>query len=75
MGYAWGQFAADWLQGKSIPQVMSFNAIPLDSVDSIAKWKAAMKDPAASWKTAKTYFTMLGNVSFGTCNKYIKYAA
>ena len=75
MGYAWGQFAADWLEGKSIPTVMSFNAIPLDSAASIAAWKAAMKNPAASWKDAKTYFTMLGNISFGTCNQYIKYAA
>jgi ribose transport system substrate-binding protein len=62
MGYAWGQFAADWLEGKAIPQVMSFNAIPLDSAAAIAKWNAAMKDPAKSWKSAKTYFTMLGSV-------------
>ena len=27
MGYAWGQFAADWLEGKSIPQVMQLDAI------------------------------------------------
>ena len=29
MGYAWGQFAADWIEGAAIPQVMQLNAIEL----------------------------------------------
>lgn len=75
MGYAWGQFAADWLEGKPIPQVMAFNAIELNSKSTIDGWNAAMKDPAKTWKDATKYFTMLGSISYGTCSKYIKYSA
>ncbi len=31
MGYAWGQYAADWLDGKEIPLLQQFNAIELNS--------------------------------------------
>jgi ribose transport system substrate-binding protein len=75
MGYAWGQFAADWLEGKSIPQVMQLDAIELSSKESIDAFKKAMSDPAATWKNSADYLTMLGNVSYGTRDQCITYAA
>lgn len=75
MGYAWGQFAADWLEGKSIPQVMQLNAIELSSQESIDAFKAAMADPSVTWKNAAEYLTMLGDVSYGTRDQCITYAA
>lgn len=75
MGYAWGQFAADWVEGKSIPQVMQFNAIELNSKETIDAFKAAMKNVKETWNDAGTYFTMLGSVSYATRDQCISYAA
>ena len=44
-GYAMGQYAADWLEGKSIPQAMDILPIAL-SLENIAQYEADMADPA-----------------------------
>ncbi|MFE4663566.1 sugar ABC transporter substrate-binding protein [Streptomyces sp. NPDC056716] len=75
MGYAWAQFAADWLEGKPVPQVMQFNAIELNSPETIAAYKADMKDVATTWKNAETYFTLLGSVDYEHRDQYINDAA
>jgi ribose transport system substrate-binding protein len=75
MGYAWGQYAADWLDGKEIPLVMQFNAIELNSADSITKFETAMADVQNSWKSASTYFTNLGSISYENRANYITFAA
>ncbi|MEV0568741.1 sugar ABC transporter substrate-binding protein [Dactylosporangium sp. NPDC050588] len=75
MGYAWGQFAADWLDGKPIPQVMQFNAIELNSGTAIDKYQADMKAVAETWKNASTYFTMLGSIRYQERDQFINYAA
>lgn len=75
MGYAWGQFAADWFEGKPIAQVMQLNAIELSSSESIDKYSADMKAVAKIWKDPSTYLTMLGSISYGTRDQYINYAA
>ncbi len=45
-GYALAQHAADWLDGKSIPQAMDVLPVAL-SRDNIAKYEADLADPAA----------------------------
>ena len=45
-GYAMGQHAADWLEGKSIPQAMDILPISLTR-DNIADYEADLADPAA----------------------------
>jgi ribose transport system substrate-binding protein len=75
MGYAWGQFAADWFEGKPIPQVMALNAIQLDSGTTIDKFQADMKAVTTTWKNADTYLTMFGSISYATRSQYINYAA
>ena len=75
MGYAWGQFAGDWIEGKPIPQVMQFNAIELSSGETIDAFQAAMKSVRDTWKKSETYFTMLGSISYSTRDQYINYAA
>lgn len=75
MGYAWGQFAADWLEGKSIPQVMQLNAIELNSAETIDAFQAAMENVPETWQDASTYLTMLGSVNYETRDKCITYAA
>ena len=43
-GYAMGQHAADWLEGKSIPQAMDILPSAL-TVDNIAQYEADLADP------------------------------
>ncbi|GIE99937.1 sugar ABC transporter substrate-binding protein [Paractinoplanes rishiriensis] len=75
MGYAWGQFAADWIEGKPIPQVMQFNAIELNSAATIDKYQADMKAVAETWKNSAEYFTMLGSIRYQDREQFINYAA
>lgn len=75
MGYAWGQFAADWFEGKAIPQVMQLNAIQLSSGSEIDVFQADMKAVTQTWKNASKYLTMLGSISYATRDQYINYAA
>ncbi|BCB83911.1 hypothetical protein Psuf_012240 [Phytohabitans suffuscus] len=75
MGYAWGQFAADWLEGKPIPQVMQFNAIELNSAATIDKYQADMNAVAETWKNSAEYFTMLGSIRYQDREQFINYAA
>ena len=45
-GYAMGQHAADWLEGKSIPQAMDILPSPLTAAN-IAQYEADLADPGA----------------------------
>ena len=75
MGYAWGQYAADWLDGKAIPQVQQFNAIELNSAETIDAFQAAMANVRETWQKADTYFTNLGSISYATRDQYLRVAA
>ncbi len=61
-----------WLEGRSIPQVIQFAPIVLDSAEAVDQFNADMADPSAIFGTPKqeTYFTMLGNISFETRGAY-----
>jgi len=73
MGYAFGQFAADWGEGKSIPQVMVFTPIQLDSKKSIDAFNQAMSlsSISKSFKNSSVYMTLLGSINYGTIGRYI----
>jgi ribose transport system substrate-binding protein len=75
MGYAWGQYTADWLEGKSIPQVMQFNAIELNSPETIDEFETAMANVRETWQSADKYFTNLGSISYATRDQYLRVAA
>lgn len=75
MGYAWGQYAADWIEGKDIPMVMQFNAIELNSPETIDEFETAMKNVKETWQSADKYFTNLGNISYATRQNYIRVSA
>jgi len=74
MGYAWGQYAADWLDGKEIPILMQFNAIELNSAETIDEFEQAMADVKETWKSADKYFTNLGSISYATRENYLRVA-
>jgi ribose transport system substrate-binding protein len=74
MGYAWGQYAADWLEGKSIPLLQQFNAIELNSAETIDEFETAMANVRETWQQADKYFTNLGSISYETRENYLRVA-
>lgn len=74
-GYAMGQHAADWLEGKSIPQAMDIlpKAITLGSV---AAYEADLANPAAVYADRArrdSYLRMYGNICHDTRDRYINF--
>ncbi len=74
-GYAMGQFAADWLEGKSIPQAMDILPIALTGAN-IAQYEADLADPAAVYadRTRRdAYLKMYGNICYDTRDRYVNF--
>jgi ribose transport system substrate-binding protein len=74
-GYAMGQHAADWLEGKSIPQAMDILPKSLTR-DNIVAYEADLADPAAVWRDATrraSYLKMYGNICYDTRDRYINF--
>src|SRR5471032_2831179 len=74
-GYAMAQHAADWLEGKSIPQAMDI--LPkLLSPENIAKYESDLADPAAVYRDPArraAYLKMYGNICYDTRDRYINF--
>ena len=74
-GYAMGQFAADWIEGKSIPQAMDILPIALTS-DNIARYEADLADPQSVFGDAvrrNAYLKMFGNICYDTRDQYVNF--
>jgi ribose transport system substrate-binding protein len=73
--YAMGQHAADWLEGKSIPQGMDILPKAL-TPNNIAGYAADVADPAAVYNTPSRrdqYLRMYGNICFETRENFINF--
>ena len=74
-GYAMGQHAADWLDGKSIPQAMDILPIALTSAN-LAQYEADLKDPASVYSDAArrdAYLKMYGNICYDSRDSYVNF--
>jgi ribose transport system substrate-binding protein len=74
-GYAMGQHAADWLEGKSIPQAMDTLPIALNA-ENLAAYEADIADPAAVFADPArrdTYLKMYGNICYDTRDQYVNF--
>lgn len=74
-GYAMGQQAADWLEGRSIPQAMDILPKALTS-DNIAEYERDTANPAAVYADPSrraSYLKMYGNICFETRDRYIDF--
>lgn len=74
-GYAMGQHAADWLEGKSIPQAMDILPATL-SVANLGQYEADLGDPGAVWRDPgrrAAYLAMYGNICYDTRDQYINF--
>ena len=74
-GYAMGQFAADWLVGKSIPQAMDILPIALTG-QNIVGYEADLANPAAVFRDStrrSMYLRMYGNICYDTRDRYVNF--
>ncbi len=74
-GYAMGQHAADWLDGKSIPQAMDILPKVL-TLQNLAQYEADVADPAAVYSDPKrrdSYLKMYGNICFESRDQYLNF--
>lgn len=74
-GYALGQHAADWLEGKSIPQAMDILPSALTS-ENLAQYEADLLDPAAVYADPArrdNYLKMYGNICYDTRDQYVNF--
>jgi ribose transport system substrate-binding protein len=74
-GYAMAQHAADWLEGKSIPQAMDILPKLLTSAN-MAAYEADLADPAAVYRDPArraAYLKMYGNICYDTRDQYINF--
>ena len=73
--YAMGQHAADWLEGKSIPQAMDILPVALTN-ENMAQYQADVADPGAVYADAKrrdVYLRMYGNICYDTRDQYVNF--
>ena len=74
-GYAMGQHAADWLEGKSIPQATDILPSPLTAAN-IAQYEADLADPGrvyADPARRAAYLKMYGNICFDSRDQYLNF--
>ncbi len=74
-GYAMGQHAADWLEGKSIPQAMDILPIALN-IANMASYEADLADPGAVYADPArrdSYLRMYGNICYDTRDRYVNF--
>lgn len=74
-GYAMGQFAADWLEGKSVPQTMDILPIAITN-ENIAQYQADWENPAmvfADRGRRDRYLKMYGNICYDTRDNYVNF--
>lgn len=73
MGYGLGQFGADWIEGKDVPQLVVARGVKLDSAAAVDQFAAASADPAtvfADRARYEQYLPLLGNVSYQARHEY-----
>lgn len=74
-GYAMGQHAADWLEGKPIPQAMDILPSAL-TLANIAAYEADLNDPAgvfADPARRALYLKMYGNICYDTRDQFVNF--
>jgi len=74
-GYAMGQHAADWLDGKTIPQAMDILPRALNA-RNMAQYEADLTDPGAVYADKarrESYLRMYGNICYDTRANYLNF--
>ena len=73
--YAMGQHAADWLEGKSVPQAMDILPRALTLLN-ISRYEDDVADPGSVYKDPArraSYLKMYGNICFETRDNFVNF--
>ena len=73
MGYGLGQFGADWVEGKDVPQIIVAKGVKLDSAAAVEQFAAASADPAGVFADParyERYLPLYGNVNYKSRHDY-----
>ena len=73
--YAMGQHAADWPEGKSVPQAMDILPRAL-TLQNIARYEPEVADPESVYKDPAlraSYFEMYGNICFDSRQHFVNF--
>jgi ribose transport system substrate-binding protein len=73
--YAMGQHAADWLEGKTVPQAMDILPRAL-TAENIARYEADVADPASVYRDPAlraSYLKMYGNICFDSRENFVNF--
>ncbi|MFO1149877.1 MAG: sugar ABC transporter substrate-binding protein [Alsobacter sp.] len=74
-GYALGQQAADWLEGRNVPQAMDILPKAL-TLENISQYEADISDPASVYRDGRRrdeYLRRYGNICYDTRDQYINF--
>lgn len=74
-GYALGQLAADWLEGKSVPQAMDILPKEL-TAENIAQYESDLANPGAVYADPArrdSYLRKYGNICYDTRDRYVNF--
>lgn len=74
-GYALGHYAADWLEGKSVPQAMDVLPKVL-TPENLAEYEADLKNPASVFADPvkhSEYLREYGNICYETRDRYLNF--
>jgi len=74
-GYAMGRFAADWLNGRPVPQAMDILPKALTSAN-IAQYERDVANPKAVYvdrSRRNSYLKMYGNICFDSRDRYLNF--
>jgi ribose transport system substrate-binding protein len=74
-GYALGVLAADWLDGKSVPQGLDVLPLAL-TAGNMAQYEADQADPGAVYNDPArraAYLRMFGNICYDTRDEYLNF--
>ncbi|MCU1364620.1 MAG: ribose transporter [Ilumatobacteraceae bacterium] len=73
MGYGLGQFGADWVDGKDVPQLVVARGVKLDSAAAVEQFATASADPASVFADRtryEKYLPLYGNVNYASRHDY-----
>ena len=73
MGYGLGQFGADWIEGREVPQLVVARGVKLDSAAAVNQFVTASADPAsvfADRSRYEEYLPLYGNVGYASRREY-----
>jgi ribose transport system substrate-binding protein len=74
-GYALGQFAADFLEGRHVPQAMDILPVAL-TPETLAQYEEDVADPGAVWADPRrrdAYLRMYGDICFDSRDRYLNF--